>query len=253
MKFLRGKTNQFGEFNQQPKAVFDHVIKASNKKADATGPKLCQHKFILIRITSRLLLSLRQMVFGLGTRSEPGFFLQWRRGNDRTCARSRLTEWKLIQKKRSAPGDVWSEEKKTDKRRFVSRLECTGADGSGLNIIGMFDIDLCCRSKLRCSDYIVISWHGFILYILREKAALPTEMCLAQRTNMKRQMCKDKLQSSTYFRSQPDRQGFLCRFQTWCTLCAMFLIWYIQRQLTCFQYSTIDCLQMQNTFQFGAE
>lgn len=64
------------------------------------------------------------------------------------------------------------QQKKRDKSRFVSRLECTGADGTDLNVIEMFDIDLRFRSKLHCLDYIVISWLGFPLYILRERTRL---------------------------------------------------------------------------------
>lgn len=65
-----------------------------------------------------------------------------------------------------------TKQKKRDKSHFVSRLECTGADGIDLNVIEMFDIDLRFRSKLHCLDYIVISWLGFLLYILRDRTRL---------------------------------------------------------------------------------
>lgn len=62
--------------------------------------------------------------------------------------------------------------KKRDKSAFFFffRLECTGADGTGLNAIEIFDIDLRFRSKLCCFD--CISWLGLLLYILHERTRL---------------------------------------------------------------------------------
>lgn len=147
-------------------------------------------------------------------------FLRWRIGNDRTCSRSQMTEWRL---RHACTQNLLNEEEKA--------ALLAGADGSGLNATEMFDMDILLQIQVT----------PFWLYC-KFLAHFPS-IYLAWKNLQRLQKCvwhrevpwKDMLQGNIYLRSRPDKHGFLSGIQTWCTLYVMIWIWYIQRQLTCFQ------------------